>query len=121
MERPDLQAPHDPRVFRHWAKLNADGTVAAIVETAAVEPDAGDGALYVEVTSLYPSDLGKVKIAAPPIPVKPVTPDPGPSAGPPGGLPVPAGPSAAARQYAVDRHAAQAVAFQRLKAALGRS
>jgi len=119
MERPDLQAPRDPRVFRHWAKLNPDGTVAAIVETAAVEPESGDGALYVDVTSLYPSDLGKVPIAAPPLPVKPA-----PALGPPGlvgGLPVVAPPTAADRQYVADRHAAQAVAFQRLKAALGRS
>ncbi len=46
----------EQRTFRHFAKLNEDGTVAAIVEVADGAPRPV-GALYVEVTDLWPYQL----------------------------------------------------------------
>lgn len=57
--------PHDPRVFRHFAKMAADGSVAAIVEVAdgsADPPDVAAGQL-VDVSKLYPFDFTGVKVA----------------------------------------------------------
>ena len=60
---------HDPRTFRHFTKVAADGSVAAIVEVAEGTPDPTDaaGSLYVEVTDLHPYDFGKARIIAAPV------------------------------------------------------
>lgn len=51
-----LADPHDPRTFTHFAKLNPDGSVAAIVEVADtdvyVNHPSADGNVYVDVTAL---------------------------------------------------------------------
>lgn len=56
-----LKDPHDSRTFTHFAKLNPDGTVAAIVEVADsalpnFDPGA-DGNCYVDVTDLRTTGL----------------------------------------------------------------
>ncbi len=56
-----LKDPHDPRTFTHFAKLNADGSVAAIVEVAdtsltTYHPNQ-DGNAYVDVTALRSPDF----------------------------------------------------------------
>ncbi len=60
-----IKDPHDPRTFRQIAKLAADGTVLALIQvadTAPLPPDA-DAYLHIDVTPLYPVDLGGVKVA----------------------------------------------------------
>lgn len=51
-----IKDPHDRRPMTHFAKLNADGTVAAIVEVAdesvALNHPSADGNIYVDVTEL---------------------------------------------------------------------
>lgn len=53
---------HDDRLFRHYAKLGADGTVLAIVEVAVgadqPAPDTGD---VIEVTAIHPYDAPKLR------------------------------------------------------------
>lgn len=57
---------HDKRTFRHFAKLAADGSIAATVEVAAGFPDPvdGEGHVYVDVTELHPYDFRGVKVKA---------------------------------------------------------
>lgn len=63
---------HDPRTFRHLAKLAKDGSVIAIVEVADgyADPIDGEQSRYVEVTDLYPYDFAGVRVdlAAAPLP-----------------------------------------------------
>lgn len=60
-----IKDKHDPRSFRHFAKLAADGTVLAVVEVAAGAPmpPEADAFLHVDVTALHPYDLSGVKIS----------------------------------------------------------
>jgi len=53
----------EQRQFTQWAKLNHDGTVAAIVEVAHGFPAPTDYEqnVYVEVTDLWPHDLWEAK------------------------------------------------------------
>ena len=57
---------HDPRQFRHYAKMAADGSVAAIVEVADGLPAPTDGeqSLYIDVTDLHPYDFRGVVASA---------------------------------------------------------
>jgi hypothetical protein len=52
---------HDDRLFRHYAKLDANGSVTAIVEVAAGSDqpptDSGD---FLEVTAIHPYDAQKL-------------------------------------------------------------
>jgi hypothetical protein len=52
---------HDPRLFRHYAKLGADGSVLATVEVAlgAEQPDTASGD-YMEITAIHPYDDQKL-------------------------------------------------------------
>lgn len=52
-----LKDRHDARLFTHFIKLNADGTVAAIVERAdqAPPPVDGAGSVYVDITEFRKS------------------------------------------------------------------
>jgi hypothetical protein len=61
---------NDPRLFQHFAKLNPDGSVAAIVEVADTDAEAYKdtrGTLFVNVTDLYPYDFAGVKVLALPL------------------------------------------------------
>lgn len=53
---------HDDRLFRHYAKLDANGSVTAVVEVAAGSDqpptETGD---YLEITHLHPYDEKKLK------------------------------------------------------------
>lgn len=75
-----LTDPHDARRFTSFAKLNADGTVAAIVEIAdAMLPHrdpSDDGNCYVEVTDLRKSDVDVFALAIDPAVVKSALADP---------------------------------------------
>jgi len=54
----------EQRQFTHWAKLNPDGTVAAIVEVAHGSPAPTDYEqnVYIEVTDFWPHDLWEAKV-----------------------------------------------------------
>lgn len=53
----------EQRTFRHFAKLDANGVIVAIVEVADGAPDPIDFAasVYVDVTDLWPYDLSAVR------------------------------------------------------------
>ncbi len=61
--------PRDPRTYRHFARMDATGAVAAIVELAdGAAPRVVDQstAFLVEVTDLYPYDFRGVMVDLPP-------------------------------------------------------
>lgn len=60
-----IKDKHDDRKFRHFAKFNSDGTVAAVVEVAedSQPPSDQSDSLYIDFTDLHPMDLTKVKVA----------------------------------------------------------
>lgn len=47
----------DPRLFRPFVKLAADGSIAAVVEVAGAAPTDGAGSLYVDVSAFGPVDV----------------------------------------------------------------
>jgi hypothetical protein len=56
---------HDPREFKHYAKIALDGTVVSTFEVAADrEPPSSGDAIHVEITDQFPYDLGGKSIAA---------------------------------------------------------
>lgn len=59
-----LPDKHDKREFRHFAKIDADGHVVAVLEIADGQPDPADGvgSLYVEITDLHPYEFTDVTV-----------------------------------------------------------
>lgn len=59
-----MKDKHDERHFQQYAKMNADGTIAAIVEVAVGSPIPSDheGALYLDVTEYLPSDRSGLRL-----------------------------------------------------------
>lgn len=60
-----LTDPHDPRVFRRYVKLNADGTVAGIVDVEVSQtPTDVAKSVYVDVTEHAGQNLDTLKLSA---------------------------------------------------------